>query len=122
MAYDGKIMRRALQRLAEDRQQREDRFRQQRERIFARQPRLRSIDEELNSTMSRIISQALRKGADAREAVNRLKEENLSLQAERLRLLSEMGLPMDALDEKPACALCNDTGFRGGVYCRCVKP
>jgi len=122
MAYDGKIMRRALQRLGEDRQQREDRFRQQRERIFARQPRLRSIDEELNSTMSRIISQALRKGADAREAVNRLKEENLSLQAERLRLLSEMGLPMDALDEKPACALCNDTGFRGGVYCRCVKP
>ena len=121
MGYDGKILTRAQQRLGEDRQQREERFQQQRERVFLRQPRLRGIDEELRSTMSRIIVQALRKGADPHEAIRRLKDENLNLQAEKARLLAQMGLPEDALEEKPACVFCNDTGYRGGVMCRCLK-
>ena len=121
MGYDGKISHRASQRVEEDRQRRKEQFQQQRERIFARQPRLRRIDEELNSTMSRIIAQALRKGADTQAAIARLKEENLGLQAEKLRLLTELNLPADVLDEKPACALCGDIGYRGGVMCRCLK-
>ena len=121
MGYDGKISHRASQRFEEDRQRRKEQFRQQRERIFARQPRLRRIDEELNSTMSRIIAQALRKGVDTQAAIAHLKEENLGLQAEKLRLLTELNLPVDVLDEKPACALCGDIGYRGGVMCRCLK-
>ena len=121
MGYDGKISHRASQRFEEDRQRRKEQFQQQRERIFARQPRLRRIDEELNSTMSRIIAQALRKGADTQAAIARLKEENLGLQAEKLRLLTELNLPADVLDEKAACALCGDIGYRGGVMCRCLK-
>ena len=121
MAHDGKIQHRARQRFEEDCRQREDRIRNRREDIFRRQPRLRRIDEELNSTMSRIIAQALRKGANPRAEVDRLKEENLSLQAEKVRLLAQMGLSEDALDVKPACALCNDTGFRGEIMCSCLK-
>ena len=45
MAYDGKIMRRALQRFEEDRRARDDRFQERRESIFRRQPRLKEIDE-----------------------------------------------------------------------------
>jgi len=122
VAYDGKILNRALRRLEEDRQRRQDSFQARRESIFRRQPRLRRIEEELNSTMSRIITQALRQGADPRGAVSRLRDENLALQAEKKRLLAELNLPEDILDEKPACSLCNDTGLRGEVYCRCVKP
>ena len=121
MAHDEKIRARALQRFEEDRRQRRERAERRREEIFLRQPRLRRIQEELNSTMSRIISQALRQGSDPRSAVARLKEENLSLQAERLRLLTQMNLPADALEEKPACVLCNDKGFRDEVMCRCLK-
>ena len=65
MAYDGKIMRRALQRFEEDRRAREDRFQERRESIFRRQPRLKEIDAELRSTMSRIITSALRYGTEA---------------------------------------------------------
>jgi len=121
MAYDGKIMRRALQRFEEDRAQRESRFEERREAIFRRQPRLREIDMELRSTMSRIIASALRRGTDPRPAVDRLRDENLSLQQEKRQLLAAMNLPEDALDAKPACALCGDSGYRGGAVCRCLR-
>ena len=121
MAYDGKIMHRALQRFEEDRQARETRFQERREAIFSRQPRLREIDQELKSTMSRIISSALRRGTDPRPAVDRLRDENLSLQAEKRSILTQMNLPEDALEEKPACPLCSDTGYRNGSVCRCLQ-
>ena len=121
MAYDGKIMRRALQRFEDDKAQRENRFEERRENIFRRQPRLRQIDMELRSTMSRIIANALRRGTDPRPAVECLRDENLSLQREKRDLLMAMNLPEDALDAKPACVFCGDSGYRGGAVCRCLK-
>lgn len=121
MAYDGRIMRRALDQFESDRQIREDGFRRRREEIFRRQPRLRRIQEQLNTTMGRIITSALRRGADARAAVEMLRSENLGLQEERERLLREMGLTPDALEEKAACPLCGDTGYRGEAVCRCLR-
>ena len=121
MAYDGKIMRRALQQFEEDRRTREERFQARRESIFRRQPRLREIEDELRSTMSRIITSALRHGTDPGPAVEVLREENLRIQEEKRQLLTQMGLPQDCLDEKPACALCGDTGYRNGQVCRCLR-
>ena len=121
MAYDGRIMHRALQRFEEDRQQRQAQYQERRERIFQRQPRLREIDAQLRSTMSRIITGALRRGTDPRSAVAVLRDENLDLQAEKRALLQKMGLPEDTLEEKPACLLCGDTGYRGGQVCRCLR-
>ena len=121
MAYDGKIMRRALRRFEEDRQAREARFQARREEIFLRQPRLREIESQLRSTMSRIIAGALRRGTDPLPAVERLRDENMSLQSERRTLLRELGLPEDALEETPLCALCGDTGYRQGRVCRCLE-
>jgi len=121
MAYDGKILRRALQRFEEDRRQREERFQQRREGIYRRQPRLREIDGELRATMSRILATALRQGTDPRAAVESLKKQNLGLQEERKLLLDQMNLPADCLEEKPACPLCGDTGYRNGGMCRCLR-
>ena len=121
MAYDGRVLRLALQRFEEDRRERQERCRERRERIFARQPRLRQIDAELRSTMSRIITSALRRGTDPASAIAVLRDENLSLQAEKRELLAKLGLPEDALDETPACPLCGDTGYRDGRMCRCLR-
>ena len=121
MAYDGKVMRRALQRFEEDRRRRQEQDRERRERIFRRQPRLREIDAQLRDTMRRIIAGALRRGTDPRAAIQVLRDENLSLQAEKRALLRAMGLPEDALDETPACPLCSDTGYRDGQVCRCLR-
>ena len=114
MAYDGKIMHRALQQFGEDRQAREERFQARRESVFRRQPRLRQIEEELGSTMSRIITSALRHGTDPGPAVEVLREENLRIQEEKRRLLKQVGVPQDCVDEKPACGLCGDTGYCNG--------
>ena len=91
MAYDGKIMRLALQEFEKDRAQREAEEESRRERIFRRQPRLREIEGELRSTMSRIITGALRRGTDPGPAIQALRDENLSLQAEKRELLERMG-------------------------------
>ena len=121
MAYDGKVMSRALQRFEQDRQQRQEEYEDRRERIFRRQPRLREIENELRATMSRIISAALRKGSDPRPAVERLRDDNLRLQQEKHALLRQMGLSEDCLDDKPACPLCGDTGYRDGRVCHCLR-
>ncbi len=121
MAYDGKIMHRAMERFEEDRRAREERFLARRESVFRRQPRLREIDAQLRATMSRIISGALRQGHDPIPAVEALRDENLRIQAEKRQLLGEMGLPENCLEEKPACSLCGDTGYRNGQVCRCLR-
>ena len=36
-------------------------------------------------------------------------------------LLGALGLPEDALDDKPACPKCGDTGWRGAQMCECLK-
>ena len=121
MAYDGKVMRRALRRFEEDRLERERRYRERRESLFCRQPRLREIDGQLRGTAGRVLASALRQGADPQAAMAALREENLRLQAERRALLQQMGLPEDCLEESPACPLCGDSGYRNGRVCRCLR-
>ena len=121
MAYDGKILRRAVQLFDEDRRAREARFQERRESIFQRQPRLREIDGELRATMSRLIAGSLRQGTDPQPMIKSLRNENLGLQAERIALLTQLGLPPDCLEEKPLCPLCGDTGYRNGGMCRCLR-
>ena len=121
MAYDGKLLRLAQQEYEKEKAAREAEFQARRERIFQRQPRLREIESQLRSTTSRIIAGALRRGADPTAAIAALRDENLNLQAEKRALLQRMGLPLDCLDEVPACPRCGDSGYDGGAVCRCLR-
>ena len=122
MAYDGRILRRAQEKYDEDRARHEAETQRRREAIFLRQPRLRDIDRELKATMAKIIRSALLRGTDPSGPIEVLRDENLNLQKERSALLRAMGLPEDALEEKPLCPLCGDSGYRpGGEVCRCLR-
>ena len=121
MAYDGSIMQRALARYDQDKQRRADELEQRRHMAFTRQPRLAEIERELRGTMGRIVTSALQKGTDPLPAIRVLRDENLELQRERAELLTAMGEPIDYLDDKPACPLCGDTGYRKGQVCGCLK-
>lgn len=121
MAYDGKIMRNAHRHFEEDKKQREERFRERTETIYTKQPRLKEIDRNLRATMSQVITSTLRHGTDPRPALKTLRDKNLSLQRERKRLLQNLGLPEDCLDDKPNCPLCDDTGYRNGEMCCCLR-
>ena len=121
MSYDGRLMRQALARFDEDKQRRAENFRARERAVYTKCPRIEEIDRELSHTMAKIIASGLRRGADPRPAIAALQEENLRLQQEKRLLLTQMGLPDDYLEEKPACPRCNDTGFLGSEVCACLR-
>ena len=121
MSYDPNVLRLATDRLEEQRRARARQTEQRRRQAYERQPRLAQIDRQLRGTMARMVTAALRRGEDPAPVLEQLREENLALQEERGRILREMGLSADALDDKPACPLCGDTGWRGTAMCRCLR-
>lgn len=121
MGYDGKILRRALDRFEADKAARAQDFQRRREAVYQAVPRIREIDRELRSTMSQILSSALRRGTDPGPAIRRIRDGNLNLQEEKRRLLTEHGYPADFLEEKPKCPICGDSGYNGSSLCRCLR-
>jgi len=121
MGYDANVLRRANQQLEQRRLHREDQTARLREQAYARQPRLEKLDKRLQGTMSQLMAAALRRGEDPAAAIRAIREENLDLQRERAVLLGAMGLPEDALDDKPVCPLCGDTGWQGAKMCACLR-
>ena len=61
------------------------------------------------------------KGTNPDAAIQAIRAQNQDIQKERAVLLGAIGLPEDALDDKPACPLCGDTGWRGAQMCQCLK-
>ena len=121
MAFDANILRRATDRLEAERRQRQERSERLRSQAYERQPRLRQLDRQLQATMAQLVAATLRQGGDPVQAVREIRERNLDLQQERAVLLGSLGLPPDALDDKPACPLCGDTGWQGAKMCRCLQ-
>ena len=121
MSYDPNVLRRAVERLESGRRSRSDQLERRRAEAYRREPRLELLDRELQSTMSRLMATALRRGESPVKAIQAIREQNLDLQRERAVLLGGMGLAEDALDDKPACPLCGDTGWRGAQMCSCLQ-
>ena len=121
MAYDPNVLRRASARLEEEKRRREDERELLRRQTYAREPRLAQLDRRLQGTMAELVAASLRKGENAGDAVRAIRDKNLELQQERAVLLGALGLPEDALDDKPACPKCSDTGWVGANMCACLK-
>ena len=121
MAYEAAVLRRAAQRLEAQRKQREEALDDRRREIYQRLPRVAEIDRELRATILDIIRTSLKNGSDPVPPINVIRDKNLTLQAERAQLLMSHGYPEDALDVRPGCAKCGDTGWRGAVMCDCLK-
>lgn len=121
MAYDEQILRRARERFEAERTERRKTLEGRRENLYCRQPRLREIETELRKTSGRILAAALRRGGDMQKAAQELREQNLKLQAERGAILKRLRLPPDYLNERPACLLCQDSGYLDdGRMCQCL--
>ena len=121
MAYDANVLRRATERLDRERRERQERTERLRALAYSRQPALEKLDRELQGTMAQLVAAALRQGEDPAQAVRQVRDHNLALQRERAGLLAGLGLAEDVLDDRPACPLCNDTGWQGARMCRCLR-
>ena len=121
MPYDANVLHRAAQRLEDESRRRRERTERLRLEAYEREPRLEQLDRRIQGTMAGLVAAALRQGGDPVQAVKAVREENQDLRRERAVLLGGLGLPEDALDDRPACPLCKDRGWQGAKMCRCLK-
>lgn len=120
MAVDSRIMARAMERFREEKERREAEHRRLVDEICRSVPRAAEITRELRGTIGQVVAAAFRSGTDPQSAIRALGEHNLALQRERAEVLVANGYAYDALEDKPRCALCGDTGFTDAGPCRCL--
>ena len=119
MAYSSEVVRKARQRLAQEKADRESQILQRQREAYAKVPRIQAIDMQLRSSMSQAAQAAFAQGIDAREAITQVMAENLKLQKER-QALADANFPAGYLDETPICPHCGGTGYIGTSMCSCL--
>ena len=120
MGYSAEVVRRARERLAQAREDRESENRQHLFEAYERVPRLKEIDLQLRRTMAMAAQAAFVNGSDAQEAMARVREENLQLQLERQALAAEY-FEEGYLDDSPICDCCGGLGYVGSTMCECLR-
>ena len=120
MAYSAEVVKRARDRLAQAREDRESQNRQHLAEAYQKVPRIREIDHELRKTMALAAQTAFTKGIDVRQAMEQVRQQNQALQQERARLAASC-FPEGYLDDQPICPRCGGTGYIGSNMCTCLK-
>ena len=120
MAYSKEVVRRAQQRLASMKAERESENLQHLMDAYAQVPRIREIDSQLRRSMVLAAQAVFARGGDAQAAMDKVKEENLLLQQER-RELAQAHFAPGYLDELPICPHCGGSGYIGARMCTCLQ-
>ena len=121
MAYDGKVLAAARERLEAQRARNRQEQQRRTDLVYRRIPEIEQLDRTLRSQMTQVVRLTLSHTPALQEKLAALKEDNLNLQMRKAELLVEYGYPMEYLDEIIDCPDCRDTGiYRGGV-CKCLE-
>lgn len=120
MAYSGEILRRARQRLASEKADRESAYLERLFTAYAKVPEIKEIDSKLRQSMTLAAQTVFATGGDAAKAMEEVKNANLALQKRRQELV-EANFAPDFLDEKPVCDLCGGAGYIGSAMCFCLE-
>ena len=121
MAYSEEVLRRAQARLAQEKADCESESNARIELIYQMYPRLREIDRSMRQSVSKAVAAAFRKGTDPTAAIEKIKEENLSLQREREWILEANELDESALEPATICSKCGGNGYVGAAMCECLR-
>lgn len=119
MPYSAQLVRRARQRLAEQKADKESLQRQHLYAAYDQVPRLKEIDLQLRKSMTLAAQTVFTQGGDPVAAMEQVKEANLQLQQQRQALIQEHFGP-DYLDDTPICPHCGGSGYIGSTMCRCL--
>ncbi|MDR3551863.1 MAG: ATP-binding protein [Clostridia bacterium] len=121
MAYGKEVYAAALAKLNANRRRAEENNTRLKASLYEKLPRLRQIEEELAETGIGAARLALSSSQDTGMLFERLRCQNLALQAERAELLTVNGLAQDILETKYGCRVCRDTGYHDGRLCDCFR-
>lgn len=94
---------------------------ERREEVYSLEPRIEEIDRELQMTASEVIRASLARGSDPTEAINAIRANHETLQAEKEQLLRALGLPASYLSLQYECERCEDSGYVEGELCDCMR-
>ena len=83
-------------------------------------PRAEIIRQDKASGAAK-IAKAVLTGENTKDALLRLKAQNLRLESEYQRLLSNHRLKKNDIEPQYSCSKCRDTGFIDGKMCICLK-
>lgn len=121
MAFDGKLLAIARERITRARQAREAETERRRSLVLSRAPAVLEAEAEIALLMTELATTALQKGQDAGVAVAAAQAQVDRLLARRAALLVAAGFPADFIDEGYDCPDCRDTGYVLGKPCACLK-
>ena len=91
-----------------------------REHMIEKHPRIRELELEMAGAAVR-VARAVLNGGDVTAAVEKIKTQNLSQQAELAEILSREGIHSPNFEPNYACPICQDTGYIGNRMCECFK-
>ncbi len=120
MAYSAEVVKRARDRLAMEKADRESEYQRHLIEAYKRLPRLLEIDKQMRQSILAAIQLAFAHGTDTTKALEEAKQKNLALQQERAELVNtyfEEGF----LDDSPICSQCGGNGYIGATMCECLQ-
>ena len=120
MAYAPEVLRRARERLAQAKAEREEENAQHLRQAYRQVPRLAEIDRALRLTMAKTAQLVFQEGLDPKTEFDRIRRENLSLQREREWLIED-NFEEGYLDDAPICTICGGSGYVGSQMCECLR-
>lgn len=120
MAYSEEVLRRARERLAAAKADRESENREHLQEAYRKVPRIREIDRQLRMTMAEAAKAAFSGGVDIQETMDGIRRQNMLLQAERAELAA-LNFEEGYLDETPICQQCGGSGYVGSRMCECLQ-
>ena len=122
MAYANENLRRVKEEIARRRVAAVEKAEQNRRHLHAVSKIAAEIDNALAQTAMQLFGVACMPNSPEKTAqMNRIREENLSLQDARASLLAELGFGKDYTEPQYTCAMCGDTGYVGVNMCQCMK-
>lgn len=120
MAYDREVFSRCQAVLRARRQHAQDAASERRAQLCLTYPEFAEMDRALRDTGRRIFA-VMQAGQNVEEEMEKLRQRNLQLQADRAAFLSAKGLPGNYLEPQYHCAVCGDEGYIDGAMCACLR-
>ncbi|WP_443716298.1 ATP-binding protein [Ruminococcus bromii] len=124
MGYSNSVYKAASDILHERRLNAEKAAERRKEEVYERFPRVKELEKQIS--MSGIkTARAVLAGGDVKKAVSKLRDQDLAMQAEVKRILTDNGYPAKYFEPKYFCKKCEDKGYYDingkTVRCSCMK-
>lgn len=120
MGYRDEIIEKAKREIHNRKNTAEYEAKRRRDELITACPELEDIEREI-SRAGVDAAKAIGMGANAKEYIENLKNNNLALQQKRKKILNEVGLDENYLEPDYVCKKCKDSGIYNGRRCKCFK-